>query len=324
MQAALDGELASLSSKRLAISAADLSNRYRARRSSSGGSFLRTREEIAAYAAYRLPATFAAVHSALGQVQDRLPDWSPQTLLDVGAGPGTAMWAAATIWPDIGPVTLLEREEAMIALGKRLARHSSLASVQEAEWREADLAGTWATPPHDLVIAAYVLGELPQDSSVALIRRLWESTSGTLVVIEPGTPSGFSRIRQVREQLLVEGAKMIAPCPHGGPCPMSDNDWCHFAQRISRSRLHRQVKAGALSYEDEKFSFVGVSRAHEAPVQGRVIRHPQVRAGHIHFEICTPKGLMSIVATRKDRDLFRVARDLQWGSAVPFAMMDRR
>ncbi|NLN42060.1 MAG: rRNA methyltransferase, partial [Clostridiales bacterium] len=98
------------------------------------------------------------------------------------------------------------------------------------------------------------------------------------------------------------------------PCPMADDNWCHFAQRISRSRLHRQVKAGELSFEDEKFSFVAVSREKGKVIEGRILRHPQVRKGHIIFEICSSDGISSRVITRKDKELYRYARSLNWGS----------
>jgi ribosomal protein RSM22 (predicted rRNA methylase) len=317
LRTAIDGELAPLPSNRLATLVAELSKRYRTGPSASGGKFLRSPEDVIAYAAFRLPATFAAVYAALRQVKDRLPDWRPQTLLDVGAGPGTAMWATATLLPNLDRITLLEREDAMIALGKRLASYSSLTAVQAATWVKADITGAWESSPHDLVIASYVIGELPQDAGAALIRKLWANTSGTLVIIEPGTPAGFARIKRAREQLLLTGGTSIAPCPHDRPCPMAENDWCHFSQRVARSRLHRQVKAGELSYEDEKFSFVSVSRTPVAAMAGRVIRHPQIRPGHIRLELCTAEGLTSTVVTRKDRALFRAARDLNWGSVMP-------
>jgi ribosomal protein RSM22 (predicted rRNA methylase) len=331
LRTAIETEIVSLPSNRLSTLAADLSKRYRAGPLSPQGRLLRSREDIAAYAAFRLPATFAAVGAALTQVKEGLPGWRPRTLLDVGAGPGTGMWAAAAVWPDLERVTLLEREDGMIDLGKRLAAYSSLPSVREATWLKADITAAWEAPPHDLVIAAYVLGELPGEPAHPLIppttrlfiRTLWEHTSGVLVIVEPGTPAGFSRVRKARDQLLDAGAKSVAPCPHDRPCPMPDDDWCHFAQRVARARLHRQVKKGELGYEDEKFSFVAVFRMtgdatqRRAPsTQGRVIRHPQVRAGHIRLELCTPGGLTSTVITRKDREAFRIARGLRWGSAV--------
>jgi ribosomal protein RSM22 (predicted rRNA methylase) len=316
---AIENELTSQSINRLASSAAELSKSYRCGIPLSGGKYLQTREDVAAYAAFRLPATFAAVYSVIGQAKERFQDWSPKTLLDVGAGPGTAMWASVILWPDLERITLLEREEYMIDLGKRLSAYSSQTSIREAEWIKADIRETWKVSPHDLVIASYVLNELPQDSSEAFIRRLWESTGGALVIIEPGTPAGFLRIKQARELLIAAGAKTIAPCPHDKPCPMTENDWCHFAQRVARSGLHRKVKAGELSYEDEKFSYLCMSRTSGAAVKGLVIRHPQVRKGHIQLELCTPEGLTSTVVTRKDKELFRSTHKLHWGSVVPLS-----
>lgn len=323
----MDDELAAIPTKRLAALTAGLSERYRAGRAGTRAAvepsagrprteaarLLRSPDDALAYAAFRLPATFAAVHAALSQVAERLPDWRPETLLDVGAGPGTATWAAAAVWPSLRRATLVDRDRGMMTVGKRLAERSSLDLVRGAEWREADLSGPWQVPPSDLVIAAYTLGELPEDQIVALAAKLWEATVGTLLLLEPGTPEGFWRIRGMRERLLAAGAHMAAPCPHDGPCP---NDWCHFAQRVSRSRLHRQVKAGELSYEDEKFAFAAVTRMPVASIPGRVIRHPRVGSGHVRFELCTPDGLTTAVVTRKNRDLWRQARDLRWGSVM--------
>jgi ribosomal protein RSM22 (predicted rRNA methylase) len=317
LRTAVDEELSSLSPKRLAALASELSDRYRTDEPSSGKSFLKSREDVDAYAAFRLPATFAAVYSALKQVQERLPTWKPQTIMDVGAGPGTAMWAAAEVWPDLKSITLLEREEGMIALGKRLAAHSTSNSIQEAKWIKTDITGNWEVSSHDIVIASYVFGELNEQHREAFIHKLWQAATDSLIVIEPGTPAGFSRIKQAREQLIAEGAVTIAPCPHSESCPMAGDNWCHFSQRVSRSRLHRQVKSGELSYEDEKFSFIAVSRMNGESIPGRILRHPQVRKGHIQFESCTPEGLTNTVITRKDKELYRLAKDLIWGSVLP-------
>lgn len=314
---ALDAELAAIPPKRLASATVALSERYRSLRPARGGSFLSSDEDVAAYAAYRMPATFAAIFAALVQLHDQWLSEPPKTLLDVGAGPGTAMWAARTVWPALENVHLLERDERMIAFGQRLAARAQIAVVRDARWRQADLLSAWESDPHDLVIAGYVLNELPEERREAVIERLWSRTSGALLLIEPGTPVGFELIRQARRELIAAGATVLAPCPHDRACPMPENDWCHFAQRVNRTRLHRAVKSGTLSYEDEKFSYVAVSRQPRPPIEGRVLRHPQILTGRVVLELCASEGLRTDVIIRsKDRQAFRHARDLRWGDAL--------
>src|SRR5690625_2078394 len=101
-----------------------------------------------------MPATYAAVHAVLSEVGLRLSQGAFQSLLDVGAGPGTVMWAAAQVFPGLEQATLLEREASMMALGKRLAREAEHPAVQEASWIKADVTGQWKVEPHDLVVSA--------------------------------------------------------------------------------------------------------------------------------------------------------------------------
>ncbi len=314
---ALDAELAAITPKRLAGATAALSERYRTLRPARGGLYLSSDEDVAAYAAYRMPATYAAIFAALVQLHDQWLGEPPRTLLDVGAGPGTALWAAQTVWPSLEDALLLERDERMIAFGQRLAARAQSPAIRDARWQQIDLQASWEAPSHDLVTAGYVLNELPEQRREAIIDKLWSRTTGALVLVEPGTPVGFGLIRQARQQLIEAGATVLAPCPHDGACPMPENDWCHFAQRINRTRLHRAVKGGTLSYEDEKFSYVAVSRAPRPSIAGRVLRHPQILTGRVVLELCTPEGLQTEVVTRsKDRHAFREARDLRWGDAL--------
>ena len=86
------------------------------------------------------------------------------------------------------------------------------------------------------------LGEM--SAGVAL--RLWQAARIALVIVEPGTPKGFALIRAIRDELLVAGAPIAAPCPGPVPCPMAGADWCHFAARVERSSL-RHVTSGRTS-----------------------------------------------------------------------------
>lgn len=318
LQGAIRDVLGSLPPKRLATIAAELSGRYRSEREPSGSRLVRSREDALAYAAFRLPATYAAAEAALRQVDARLPDFRPTTLLDAGAGPGSAAWAATQIWPSIGNCTLLERDPDMAALGRRLQGEAASPALRRAAWRNQDLTQGVSDEPRDLVMAAYVLGELRAADRDALVAQLWAATNGVLLLVEPGTPQGFERIRHARDLLRAVGARTVAPCPHDGRCPIAGLDWCHFSQRVARSALHREVKGGALGHEDEKFSYVAVARVAARASRARVIRHPQVHGGHIALELCAPDGLRRRIVARSDRERFRQARAIEWGAEVPW------
>jgi ribosomal protein RSM22 (predicted rRNA methylase) len=47
-----------------------------------------------------MPATYAATAAVFAALAEVIPDFSPGSLLDVGAGTGAASWAARAQWPD--------------------------------------------------------------------------------------------------------------------------------------------------------------------------------------------------------------------------------
>src|ERR1041384_5825297 len=100
LRRAVDRALAGVSLADLAAAAAALSQRYRDERR-DGKPCVGSHQDVLAYLAVRLPATYAAVRASLGAVAEVRPDFAPRTALDIGAGPGTAFWAAADCWPGL-------------------------------------------------------------------------------------------------------------------------------------------------------------------------------------------------------------------------------
>lgn len=90
-------------------------------------------------------------------------------------------------------------------------------------------------------------------------------------------------------------------------------DWCHFAQRVPRTSLHRRLKGGALAYEDEKFSHVVAAPHSATPAASRIVRHPQKRSGHIQLTLCTRHGLETTTVSRSHGEDYRQARQAEWG-----------
>src|SRR6185312_7664120 len=104
----------------------------------------------------------------------------------------------------------------------------------------------------------YVLAELREEAVAATARHLWSMATGMLVLIEPGTPAGFARIRAARAALIAAGAHVAAPCTHNKNCPMQGDDWCHFSVRLARSRDHLIAKAARVPFEDERYAYIAV------------------------------------------------------------------
>ncbi|NTU80609.1 MAG: rRNA methyltransferase [Chloroflexales bacterium] len=315
LRLSLERELRGHDGAALAREAASLSARYR-----GGGELTGPQRPTTAlaYAATRMPATYAATAAAMAALDAGLPGLAPRTLLDIGAGTGAALWAAASSWPGLEAADLIERDATMLALGGRLAAAGG-GAVAGARWIRADVLGPWQTAPHDLVTAAYVLGELPEAAQATLTARLWALAAGALLLVEPGTPRGWATIRAARERLRAAGARIVAPCPHEGACPLPDDptaDWCHFAQRLARSRAHRAAKGADLGYEDEKYAYIAVARPPGDLVGARVLRHPVTRPGRIELTLCTRDDLRRTVVTKGDREAWRLARNLEWGDGI--------
>lgn len=308
---ALNEIIFTVSPSSLRSAAESLSGRYRSASSETPRTYLEGDQDVAAYAAYRMPATYAAVRAAIDAVKLVRPQFNPKSVLDLGTGPGTATWAAIEVFPSMERAQLVERDARMIRLGRAL--ESAGKQGAQLEWVEADLHTETEFSPHDLVIASYALGEVADDHRVGLVDRMWAAALDTLLIVEPGTPAGFERVRAARRQLIECGGYVAAPCPHDAECPVAGGDWCHFAVRLSRSGVHRRVKSAMLSYEDEKYSYVAVTRNPVANRWSRVIRHPQVRSGVIQLKLCTDAGLRQETVTRRQRDVYRAARRVRWG-----------
>ncbi len=315
LRAALAGLLDGLPPRQAAQAVDRLIASYRGR-TPTGAPVLRDRADVAAYAAYRMPATFEAVRSALAALAAAAPEWRPASHTDLGGGTGAATWAVNATWEGRRPVTVLDWAEPALALGRELAGH--FAPLAETTWRRARIGTGLEVPPAELVTLSYVLGELTDADRESAVRAA-AGAGQAVVVVEPGTPEGYARILQARAQLIGAGFHLAAPCPHAADCPIvPGTDWCHFSVRLSRTSLHRQVKGGTLAYEDEKFSYVAATRFPVDPVGARVVRKPQIRKGQVLLDLCEREpGLRRRTVTKRQGPLYRAARDIDWGDGWP-------
>ncbi|MFF5428306.1 MULTISPECIES: small ribosomal subunit Rsm22 family protein [unclassified Streptomyces] len=313
LRAALAGLLDGLPPSQAAKAVERLITNYRGT-TPTDAPVLRDRSDVAAYAAYRMPATFEAVRGALAALRDAAPDWAPGTHTDVGGGTGAASWAVAGAWEENPPrTTVLDWAEPALALGRELA-----GGVLDAEWRRERIGSALRLTDTDLVTVSYVLKELTEADRTALVTEAARAARGAVVIVEPGTPDGYERIIAARDLLVGAGFAVAAPCPHSGACPIvPGTDWCHFSARVTRSSLHRRVKGGSLPYEDEKYAYVAAVRFPVAPASARVTRRPQIRKGQVLLELCGPDGLGRETVTKRHGALYKEARDADWGDPWP-------
>ncbi|WP_304163872.1 small ribosomal subunit Rsm22 family protein [Phenylobacterium aquaticum] len=293
-----------------------ISQAYRAGRSSAA--VIKDAEDAQAYVLARLPATYAACARAFDEAARIAPDFRPLSLLDAGAGPGGAGWAALETWSSLDRAVLLDSNRAFLAMAGTLAEGGPEA-LALAERRVADLAQPKDWPVADLVVASYALAEIAPAAQAATVAGLWAVCAGLLVLVEPGTPDGYARILAARDLLIAQGAQILAPCPHAQACPLVAPDWCHFVQRLPRSRDHKLAKGADAPFEDEKFIYLAAAQPHVAALArtARVIAPARTLKPAITLKLCTPEGAMEHRDfPRRDKPTYASVRRLDWGDTL--------
>lgn len=267
-----------------------------------------------AYLQARMPATVAVLSTVFEALKPHQS--SIKTLIDLGSGPGSVLWAACDSLPSLEKATCVDQSAGLLSFGKSILEKSNL-SVH-ADWLKEDLTKLNLSDRFgkaDLLTLSYVLNELPQTASLKLLKKAWDKTNGFLVIVEPGTPQAFENLRQFREFLISKDAHILAPCTHENPCPMAGTDWCHFSTRLQRSRTHQSIK-GSLPYEDEKFSYIIAAKAPYPRPQSRIIKKPTLSTGLVEMEICNTQGLSCIKISKRQNETYKSARKLNWGDGI--------
>ena len=292
--------------------AKSISERYR-KNDNDGKRLLTESDEAVAYALSRMPATYEADYSAINKTFEN-NNFNINTVFDIGAGTGSATWAITELLNNSPNITCFEREDAMIKVGKNLISYSE--KLKKTEWKKFDIIKDEINQTADFVMVSYMINELPKSEVNKIISKLWKATNKILFVIEPGTPRGFSNIKQIRSQLLQENAHIIAPCPHENECTLPQDDWCQFTARVQRSKIHKLFKDGQLSYEDEKFSYIAFSKQTVNIADNRILRHPIINKGYTEFKICTKLGIQNMKLSKKDGYKYKKSKKKNAGDCI--------
>lgn len=292
--------------------AKNISKKYR-ENNNSGERLVTTNNEAISYALSRMPATYEAVQDCLDKIFQN-NQFDIRTTIDVGAGTGAATWALHD-YCEPQKSTCLEREDEMIKIGKKLMSNSSISS--DVTWEKYDVLKDKIDGTYDFVVVSYMINELPKNEIKNVLEKLWNATGKVLLILEPGTPNGFSNIKRVREVLLSNGANVISPCTHEKECPLPENDWCQFSCRVQRSKVHKKLKDGSSPFEDEKYSYIAFSRNDCEREKYRILRHPIINKGYTEFKICSKDAkIESIKLSKKDGSAYKESKKKSAGDSL--------
>ncbi|XP_055989766.1 methyltransferase-like protein 17, mitochondrial isoform X2 [Sorex fumeus] len=284
------------------------------------------------YMAARMDGGFAAIMRAFHEIQTRIPEFQPQTLMDFGSGTGSVTWAAHSTWgQSLREYVCVDSSAAMLDLAEKLLKGGS-------ESGEPCVPGVFfrqflpVSPKvqFDVVVSAFSLSELPSRAHrTEIVQTLWRKTNRFLILLENGTKAGHRLLMDARDLVLKGKEKCLldprpgfvfAPCPHELPCPQltaSKPLACSFAQAYHPIPFSWNKKP-----KEEKFSMVILARgspekAHRWP---RITQPVLKRPRHVHCHLCCPdgQGQHAVITARKHgRDLYRCARVSSWGDLLP-------
>jgi ribosomal protein RSM22 (predicted rRNA methylase) len=260
-----------------------------------------------AYVITRMPATYSVCNVVLNQIGQT--NVNLKSMLDLGAGPGTASLAVLNAFPQLTELTLVDRDPLFRSLALELLPHTGCL----IRYVNEDLPHFTPQTMYDLVFCSYALNEISQDERPKIIAKAWDMTQQILILVEPGTPLGFAILKQARQQLIEAGAYVVAPCTHQNVCPLKENDWCHFSTHVDRSGYHRLTKNAELSYEHEKYSYLILARQRFPQHDYRIIKRPIQRSGHVIFDLCGESGVHRSTVSKKHKDRYTRARKRMWG-----------
>lgn len=264
-----------------------------------------------AYAVVRMPATLSVIKRVLKELPN---NYIPSSILDLGCGPGSSLLACESLWLNNMPsITCVDENQYMLEIAKRLSSQVISDPIKFEQSKLTNISNHQA----DITLLSYVLGEIPQELDKILMHS-WDVTRDFLIIILPGTPKDFKLLIQARELLINMGGAIVAPCPHSQNCPLQayPNDWCHFSERLQRSKMHRDIKLGTQIFEDEKFCYVVASKkSYTHHTRNRIIKKPLIRGGHITLDLCTNEGIQRQTFGKKDPQ-FKSIKKRQWGDIV--------
>jgi ribosomal protein RSM22 (predicted rRNA methylase) len=322
--------------KALAANVLKLSTLLTKDRESLPAAYLKDPDLRLAYLRYYLPSNMKKVHLALTDLSLH-PDWvlsKPRLrVLDVGAGPGTALLGLLAFFAQRPEQPVLDcfavdrvAENLRIAEDLFNSYRTNKKLNASLTTRRVDVEGALliADDPFDIVIFSNVLNELFSFDEDRIERRVANvkgvldanlAEDGSAIIIEPALRETSRDLIEVRDRLLDHGLKVYSPCLSASHCQAFTNprDWCHEEIPWDPPALVKEIdKLTGLRKDALKFSYLVLRKdarsladmfGHDAY---RVVSEPLVTNGKIEFYLCGAQGRKLVTRLDKDRSPLNV------------------
>ena len=264
---------------------------------------------VAAYGVFFLPQSFTRTSFALAHACG-LRGWRPSrprpAVLDLGSGPGSCGVAAAYRLRQAGfdGVDLhgVDKSPSALAAMESFARATLGESVTtRTRIGDASRPETWPEGPFDLIVAGFVMNEMPQLDQAALLRWFGElqaklAPGGLILILEPALRITAERLQRLSDAVAAGVMTRIAPELDGLPDPQlgPGEHWSHetrpweapaSAAFVNR-HLHRDLR-------EVRFSFAAFSEAPLTPLPTELSR--------LVSDVQIIKGLIRFIAVREGR-----------------------
>lgn len=284
----------------------NLTQKYKTE-SGESKSLIEDKNDSVLYAISRMPATYSVIATLLAQLTKQNLIQKFDSVIDVGSGTGAGYFAIKSLFENVD-ISLFERDENMIEVFNVLT--DNLVQVSQA-----DIINDNINAKADLVMTSYVLSEMKEQDRLKAVAKLLEMSQKYLLIIDTGTPRVYENMMKIKKFVQEKGYFISAPCA-SEKCGLK-NDYCQFFARVERSSLMRQAKSGELSYEDEKYFYLLISKEMKQNCEKRIIRRPIIKPNNIELALCTKNGVTHEIFTKKNKEMFKIAKKSKINDCLP-------
>ena len=275
----------------------NLTEKYKTK-SGLGKSLIESKNDSLLYSISRMPATFSVINSLLNQLKNQGLLGDINSAFDIGSGTGAGYFALKEFDEKIS-VSLFERDVFMTEIFDMFQTGEKV--------QKFDLVKDKISQKAEFVLISYVLSELSDEQRKMALNKLLDMTENYLLIIDTGTPKVWQEMMELKMLAKSLGVNILAPCMCD-ECALKD-DYCQFFARVERSSMHKMVKDATLSYEDEKYFYLLISKKENLNLdKKRVIRRPVIKTNLVGLVLCSKNGVEKHDFSKKNKENFKLAK----------------